>query len=317
MNISSVVLKGVGHAKLFLKKYAPDILAGVGIVGVGVGTVLACKATLKADTIVKETNEVINDISGKVGAKCEDGSEYSDEDLKNDISILKRHRNIQLVKNYLMSVLILAGSVVSIGFGHKILNDRYKGMIYAYNGAMAAYNELQKRVLEKYKEEGQQLIEQKTPPEELKNDSSDGLKVTGLPAKPLAILFDETSSEFTKDNGLNAAVLNSTINWANWKLHRDGYLFVNDVLERLGVQKIPEGNILGWVDDTVNGGSGYIDFGFQVEDFIQRCMLHEYDTCSAMGIMMYFTTDGNILDVLEDGTPWAQGANYIYKLPND
>ena len=39
----------VNSTKFVLKKYSPEILLGLGLTGVGVSTILACKATLRCE----------------------------------------------------------------------------------------------------------------------------------------------------------------------------------------------------------------------------------------------------------------------------
>ena len=51
-------LKAISRTVMFTaKKYSPEILLGLGIVGVGVSTVLACKATLEVDVVLNEHAE--------------------------------------------------------------------------------------------------------------------------------------------------------------------------------------------------------------------------------------------------------------------
>lgn len=45
-----------------LKKMSPEILVGLGIVGVIAGTVMACKATTKVNDILDETKENVDKV---------------------------------------------------------------------------------------------------------------------------------------------------------------------------------------------------------------------------------------------------------------
>ena len=48
-------IKMLSHSTLFtLKKYSPEILLGVGLIGMGASTILACKATLEVENIIDE-----------------------------------------------------------------------------------------------------------------------------------------------------------------------------------------------------------------------------------------------------------------------
>jgi hypothetical protein len=43
-------------------------------------------------------------------------------------------------------------------------------------------------------------------------------------------------------------------------LHARGHLFLNEVLDLLGMQRTSEGAVLGWLDH--GDGDGFVDFGF-------------------------------------------------------
>ena len=46
-------IKMMANTAMFtVKKYSPEILLGIGFVGIGVSTVLACKATLKVEEVL-------------------------------------------------------------------------------------------------------------------------------------------------------------------------------------------------------------------------------------------------------------------------
>ena len=50
------------HVNLKIKKYSPEILMGLGIVGTVASTVLACKATTKVGKIIESKNEQIEQV---------------------------------------------------------------------------------------------------------------------------------------------------------------------------------------------------------------------------------------------------------------
>ena len=72
--------------------------------------------------------------------------------------------------------------------------------------------------------------------------------------------FDEfTSRAWEKDKFQNEWTLTREEHWDNDKLRVDGYLFLNDVLDRLGIDRIPAGQIVGWRYNKGNGDN-YVDF---------------------------------------------------------
>ena len=56
-NVMSTLSKATGKTGLTLKAVSPEIMLGIGVVGVIASTVLACKATLKVDAIIAEHRE--------------------------------------------------------------------------------------------------------------------------------------------------------------------------------------------------------------------------------------------------------------------
>ena len=88
-----------------LKKYSPEILTGVGVVGVVTAGIFASKATLKLEPIVNETNANLD----LVRHKTENKSYESKNDRVRDLTIIYRTAALDLVKLY--------GPSVSLGLG--------------------------------------------------------------------------------------------------------------------------------------------------------------------------------------------------------
>ena len=64
-----------------VKKHSPEILAGVGVVGVVASTVLACKATMKVNDILTDAKEQIDKVNS-VKNNPAYADRYSEEDAK-------------------------------------------------------------------------------------------------------------------------------------------------------------------------------------------------------------------------------------------
>jgi hypothetical protein len=61
--IKNAISRTTGRGGLLLKKNSPEILLGVGVVGIIASTVMACKATLKVDDILNDADEKIGKIN--------------------------------------------------------------------------------------------------------------------------------------------------------------------------------------------------------------------------------------------------------------
>ena len=83
-------------------------------------------------------------------------------------------------------------------------------------------------------------------------------------------------------------------NWANDKLKIDGFVFLNDVYDRLGLPRTRTGQIVGWVLD--GEGDGFIDFG------ITDCEKYEDARFTRNAFDLNFNVDGDILSKFDKGS---------------
>ena len=70
----------LGSATYTLKKYSPEILLGVGVVGVVGSAVLACKATLKVEEVLDEHTKMTCQINEGVMLRESSNVDYSVQD---------------------------------------------------------------------------------------------------------------------------------------------------------------------------------------------------------------------------------------------
>lgn len=108
-----------------------------------------------------------------------------------------------------------------------------------------------------------------------------------------AVWFDERSHLWDKDPGYNKIMLYQQQTNMNDLLRLNGHLFLNEVLDYLGLPKTKHGQIVGWVYDEKNPiGDNYVDFGLKDErnaDFING---------NVNEALLDFNVDGNILDLI-------------------
>jgi hypothetical protein len=80
------------------------------------------------------------------------------------------------------------------------------------------------------------------------------------------------------------------------KLRAEGYLFLNDVYEMLGIPRTREGQIVGWVYKKDNPvGDNYVDFGiFRTNRENNTNFVNGYEPT----IILDFNVDGPILDLI-------------------
>ena len=108
MSIKEKVIHLAGAAKKFAIDKSPEaaLIGGIGMVVVG--TVLACKQTLKVEDILDEHQEVLDKIE-KVASSDQNnsGEIYTESDAKKDRMMLKARTGARLVKLYSLPVLFL------------------------------------------------------------------------------------------------------------------------------------------------------------------------------------------------------------------
>ena len=293
---------------LILKKNSPKILMGVGIAGSVVSTVLACKATLKVKDILDEKNETVEQIHNCVEDETVD---YNEEDKKKDLTILYAQTGVKLAKLYLPSIALGALSIASIISGYKILNKRNVALAAAYTVVDKGFKNYRKNVVERFGEEvdkelrhnikAKQIEEkyidkdgnEKTRKKKVYEISED--KKPGEGISEYAKFFDEwNTDEHSKDPEYNLMFLRKQQDYANEVLKHQGYLFLNEVYDMLGIPRTQAGQVVGWIYDENNPtGDNYVDFGiYDLHDQQKRDFVNGLER----NILLDFNVDGVIYD---------------------
>lgn len=246
------VLTSFGRTQLILRKNSPEIMLGAGIVGVVVGTVLACKATLKVEDILANAQDTIHKIDD---VKNDHEYDYSDEDAQKDTAIVYVKTGVELVKIYTPAIIVTGVSIALILQSHNLLTKRNAALVAAYKLLDSSFKEYRKRVIEEYGDEtdqkfrfGQHEIEvsevnSKGKEKKVKNKVLDSKDIA-----PYAFRFaEETSTMFKRNYDMNLNVLRSVERFANDRLRWRGHLFLNEVLDDLGMERTAAGAVVGWV----------------------------------------------------------------------
>lgn len=308
-----------GHrAALIVKKHAPEILTAVGIAGTIGGTVLACKATLKAQKIVDGLNEdldIIHQAKDMVSEEGYEGEEYSDEDFKKDIIMTYANGSARIIASYIPAIMVGGAGIAAIVGGSCVYKSRINSLGAAYSAMATAYAAYRKKVADKFGDEERKLrygIETKTVEEEVidgetgkKKKVKKEIEVIAednglLDISPYARFFDSSSKDWEKDPEYNMTFLLCQQKYANDILRSRGHLFLNEVYDMLGLERSKAGQIVGWVYDKNSPiGDNYIDFGiFNVKMEKNRDFVNGYENV----ILLDFNVDGNIYDIMESFT---------------
>lgn len=287
------------------KKYAPEVMVVVGVVGVVASAVMACKATTKAGAIVEDTKDQMDQIHEVAETHTE---EYSEDDMKKDTVIVYTQTAVKFAKLYGPAVILGAASIACILGSHHILSKRNAALAAAYATVDKGFKEYRGRVIERFgKELDKELrynVKAKDFEETVVNEETgEETKVTNTVnvADPndysdYARFFDDGCTGWTKDSEQNLYFLKCQQNYANERLQKKGYLFLNDVYEMLGIPKTKAGQIVGWIYDKKNPvGDNFVDFGiYNMNREKARDFVNGYERT----ILLDFNVDGNILDLI-------------------
>lgn len=303
MTIASRANNTIGKVALKLKKHSPEILVVAGVVGTVASAIMACKATTKISTILDKTKEDVDTIHDCMANESL-AEEYTQEDGKKDLAVVYVQTGVKLAKLYAPSILLGALSLTSILASNNILRKRNVALAAAYATVDQGFKEYRNRVVERFGQEvDRELkynIKAKTFDETItdENGKTKKSKVTVNVVDPnehseYARVFERSNPVYEADQEMRGYFLRSEQNYANDRLKARGYLFLNEVYERLGFPQTKAGQIVGWVYNPENpNGDNYVEFGMfethrEIGDSYERVT------------MMDFNVDGNILDLIE------------------
>lgn len=303
--VSTSAARFAGKAEFTIKKNSPEILLGAGIVGFVGTVVLACRATCRADEVLEFHRKKIKDI--------EDAKEIADADpegeMSYDIEIYRQDKAIRylkttgnLAKLYAPTVAVGALSLACILTSRNIMQKRYLGVVAAYNGLSAAFEEYRKRVRDEYGEGLDKHFRYGTTYEELPVYDENGKKTKEkeqvektetemvMPNDDSCRFFDSSNPNWDKNPTFSMMWLRGQQNILNDILHTRGHVFLNEVYDALGFPHTPQGAVLGWIDGE---GDNCIDFGLydQNKENVRR-FVNGVDNV----IMLEFNHDGVIWD---------------------
>ena len=301
--ISTSISKKAGKAELILKKNSPEILLGIGIAGF-VGTVVtACKATLRADEVIDYHNQKMKNIHEAKQIVDEDPQgelDYDEHLYKQDIAIQYVKTTGRMIKLYAPTIALGTMSLACILASRNIMKKRYLGVVAAYNGLSAVFEDYRKRVRDEYGEDLDRHFRYGTEYKELNVLDENGKKTKEkekvsetsseliMPKDNTCRFFDESNPNWDPNPSFSLMWLRGKQNYFNDLLHVRGHVFLNEVYDELGFDQTPEGAVLGWVEGE---GDDYIDFGLYdpEKDTVKRfvngadnVILLEFNHCGVM-----------------------------------
>ena len=289
------------------KKHSPEILVVAGVVGTVASAVMACKATLKVNDILEATKVEIEKVKTVVADETISEEKYSEQDAKKDLAIIYAHTGIKLVKLYGPSIILGTLSITGILASNNILRKRNIALAAAYKAIDTGFKEYRSRVVERFGEDLDKELRYNVKAKEIKekvvdeNGKEKTVKKTINVANPdfysdYARCYDDGCKGWVKDSEYNLMFLRNTQSFMNEKLRAQGYLFLNDVYDALGIPRSKAGQVVGWIYDEKNpNGDNFVDFGiYDLYKEGSRDFVNGYERT----IWLEFNVDGPILDLI-------------------
>lgn len=286
--IKLIATQVIGRGGLLLQKYSPEILLGLGLVSGVTGTVLACKATLKVEAVLEESEKRVKAVP------VEDKQELTKVYIRN---------GVELVKLYGPAASFGVTSVACILTGHNIMQKRNMALIGAYKLVEKAFKEYRERVVEEYGEKIDRNlkygIKQETVTEIVEGEDGKKKKVKATidvldpnTLSQYSRFFDSSCPNWSKNPEYNLYFLKAQQNFANDMLRSRGHVFLNEVYESLGLPHTEAGAIVGWV---LGDGDNFIDFGIYDPDSLNaRDFVNGYENV----ILLDFNVDGVMYNLI-------------------
>lgn len=291
-----------------VEKYSPEILAVVGVVGVTVGVVSACKATTKLSEVLEDSKENVDKIHEAMNneALIESGK-YTKEDGKKDLTIVYTQTGIKLAKLYAPSVIITTLAVGCLLKSNDILRKRNAALMAAYTAVDKGFKEYRERVVERFGDEVDRQLKYNIKAQEIEETVIDEKGKEKTVKKTIDVcevddysqyakIFDDTNVYFEKDPELNMMFLKSRQIYANQQLMVKKRLFLNEVYEMLGFEPTKAGQVIGWVYDPENPNcNNFVDFGmFNINRKSSKDFVNGYERA----VILDFNVDGNVWETM-------------------
>lgn len=300
------ITKSVSKLGLKVKAHSPELLIVAGIAGVVTSAVMACKATLKVEDVLIDAKVNIDTIHNCLeDEELIENGEYTKEDGRKDLALVYFQTGVKLAKIYGPAIAVGAVSLVSIIESNRILRKRNVALAAAYTTIDKGFRDYRARVVERFGEQVDKELRYNIRAKEFEEKTVDDKgkekvkktvhEVSGIDNySTYARYFDASSPYWDKDPETNLTFLKIEQNYANDMLKARGYVFLNDIYRRLGIQETKAGQVVGWIYDKDNPtGDNYIDFGLCDH---YREVVRDFVNGFENVIILDFNVDGTILD---------------------
>lgn len=292
--IPNAVSTRAARTLLVSQKNSPQTLFVAGLVGMGATVVLACRATLKVEAVldkVEDGLQTIEEVRSKPNHTAPYAS-YSERDHRRDKAYIYLRAAGDLSKLYGPAIICGTASVAALAGSHNILTKRNAALAAAYGTLERAYSDYRERVRAEVGVDREVELYHDVQPceiEDEKGKKSVAKKANG--GAPYSFLFDEHNKNYEPTPEYNFLFLKLQQRYANQRLQSRGHLFLNEVLESLGLEHTKAGAVTGWIKGQ---GDDYVDFGIFEDRMEERIV--DFMVGREKAIWLSFNVDGVIYD---------------------
>lgn len=288
---------------LKVKAASPEIMLGIGIV-CGVGAIVtACIASRKVDKVVEEIHEDLDILEEGLEKAKDEGDTEKAQSYKKEIVKVWAGAAWKFAKLYGPTLFLTMASGASILTSHGILKKRYLTTAAAYKALDEAYKAYRENVETQFGlADGEKALAAQSVYKEadVENENGEVEKVKGLVMNPdkskSPYEFDynrfTAPSTWDKSPDMIDAFLRAAQEYFTHRLNSVGHVFLNEVLDYLGLERTTMGQLVGWMKGA---GDDYVDFGY-LDGFIKDYNL-DSDLCTK-NVRLNFNCDGIIYDML-------------------
>lgn len=266
LSLPTALTSRLAHSGLIAQKHSPQFLFYGGLALAGATVVSACRATLQLEDVLEDVRLDRVDLDR---AQTNLSGKYTEKEFRKLNVYITARGLVKIAKLYLPSVGLGIAAVGCLTSSHNQLMRRNAGLSAALVATERALDRYRDRVREDLGDDRELELwrgekTEKVPvldDEGRETKSSKKVKTGGGHSQYARVWGRDTSPEWDPESTYNLAKLRSVQERCTLVLNSRGHIFLNDVFDELGLDRTPEGAVVGWLSEKYGGKDGYVDLG--------------------------------------------------------
>lgn len=249
--------KVLGSIKSIVYKHSPEILTGLGIVGMITSTIMAVKATPKAIEKIK-------------------AQEVEKQDKLTKVEVVKA-----TWKCYIPAAVTSATSVACLVGASSVNVRRNAALATAYSLSKTALTEYKDKVVETIGDKKETAIRESIAKDKLEKDPVSNREVI-VTERGSTLCYDGLFGRYFRSD---IDSIKRAVNRINRDVVVDMYVSLNDFYHEIGLGPVAIGDNLGW---NIDDGEISVEFSSQLADDGTPCLVIEYNVAPRYGYSKFF-----------------------------